>query len=69
MAAMAVKHILKAYEPRIAVYGASLHRQVSQEIDTLSYPVLCLKMLIREALGGASGGFVWLGGGGGDVIG
>ena len=28
MAAIAIKHIVKAYEPRIAVYGASLHSQV-----------------------------------------
>jgi len=27
MASMSVRHILKAYEPRIAVYGASLHQQ------------------------------------------
>lgn len=27
MANMAIRHILKAYEPRIAVYGASLHQQ------------------------------------------
>merc|ERR1711936_1306738 len=27
MASMTVKHILKAYEPRIAVYGAALHQQ------------------------------------------
>lgn len=27
MSAMAIKHIVKAYEPRIAVYGASLHRE------------------------------------------
>lgn len=27
MSAMAIKHIVKAYEPRIAVYGASLHTQ------------------------------------------
>jgi len=27
MATMSVKHILKAYEPRIAVYGAALHQQ------------------------------------------
>jgi len=27
MATMSVKHMLKAYEPRIAVYGASLHQQ------------------------------------------
>jgi len=27
MSTMAIKHILKAYEPRIAVYGASLHQQ------------------------------------------
>jgi hypothetical protein len=29
MATMSVKHMLKAYEPRIAVYGASLHKQVA----------------------------------------
>ena len=28
MASMAVKYLIKAYEPRIAVYGASLHQQV-----------------------------------------
>jgi len=27
MATMSIRHILKAYEPRIAVYGASLHQQ------------------------------------------
>jgi len=27
MASMSIKHMLKAYEPRIAVYGASLHQQ------------------------------------------
>ena len=27
MSTMSVKHMLKAYEPRIAVYGASLHPQ------------------------------------------
>lgn len=27
MATMAIRHIIKAYEPRIAVYGASLHTQ------------------------------------------
>jgi len=27
MATMGIRHILKAYEPRIAVYGASLHQQ------------------------------------------
>ena len=30
MATMSIRHILKAYEPRIAVYGASLHQQVSK---------------------------------------
>lgn len=27
MATMGIRHIIKAYEPRIAVYGASLHQQ------------------------------------------
>ena len=32
MSTMSVKHMLKAYEPRIAVYGASLHPQVDRQI-------------------------------------
>ena len=46
MAAMAVKHILKAYEPRIAVYGASLHKQVSKlYIIVIDMVVMALKYL------------------------
>ena len=32
MATMSVKHMLKAYEARIAVYGASLHQQVGLDL-------------------------------------
>ena len=34
MVTMSIRHILKAYEPRIAVYGASLHQQVGSLIPS-----------------------------------
>ena len=50
MSTMSVKHMLKAYEPRIAVYGASLHTQDPDIAVTVGKDGMCVCLCLLSVL-------------------